>query len=81
MSATTQYGNDKRPYEVRPKGHVWKTNDYDRGIDIFGYDCGDHNGPVCVNCGYGFCHHCRELPESWCPKAKKPKKAKKAKRK
>ncbi len=58
-------------------GHVWKRNDYDRGIDIFGFSEGDHhNGPVCVNCGYGFCHHCEDKPSHVCPnakaKAKKP---------
>jgi hypothetical protein len=75
---------DKRPYQKNPRGHVWARNDYDkRTLDIFAYEAGSfHNGPRCVNCGYGFCHHCQAGPDHDCPKAKrKPKtKAKKAKR-
>lgn len=73
--------SDKLPYQSpNNRGHVWKRNDYDRSIDIFGKSAGHHNGPVCVNCGYGFCHHCQTGPDHDCPKAKrKPKK--KAKRK
>ena len=54
-----------RPYERNPMGHVWKTDDAG-GVDIFGFDGGTHNGPICVKCGYGFCHHCRELPDHPC---------------
>ena len=56
----------KRPYEKNPMGHVWKKNEYDGKVDIFGYDGGHHNGPVCMKCGYAFCHHCRDLPERAC---------------
>lgn len=56
----------QRPYEELPRGHVWKTNDYDKNTNIFGYEAGNHNGPECVKCGYGFCHHCHELPSEPC---------------
>lgn len=63
-------------YEVNPRGHVWKTRDDvgSEGIDIFGYEIGNHNGPICVNCGYGFCHHCEEIPDHDCPYATQDKK-------
>lgn len=39
-------------------GHVWKIDEYG-DVDLFAYYLGDyHNGPLCVNCGFGFCHHC-----------------------
>jgi hypothetical protein len=42
---------------VRPK-HEWK-GDADGSRDIFAYEEGDyHNGPCCVRCHFGFCHHC-----------------------
>jgi hypothetical protein len=68
---------DKKPYHGKGAlGHVWKRDEYDkRSIDIFGYEAGSyHNGPVCVNCGYGFCHHCQDGPTKPCPKAKKTRK-------
>lgn len=55
----------KRGYELNTRGHVWQ-KDEDGDIDIFGHESDPHNGPVCVRCGYGFCHHCHELPEVDC---------------
>lgn len=54
-----------RPYEVEARGHEWLRND-DGSVDIFGYDGDTHNGPRCVKCGYGFCHHCQSLPDEDC---------------
>lgn len=62
------------------RGHIWKRNGYNGAIDVFAHEEGNHNGPVCVNCGYGFCHHCKSGPDHDCPSAKKSKKRKKAKR-
>lgn len=48
--------------------HQWKREDGD--IDIFAYEAGHHNGPVCVRCGDGFCRHCE--PDCYryvCPEA------------
>jgi hypothetical protein len=57
-----------RPYELNPMGHVWRRNDYNEEVDVFGYEEGEyHNGPVCVRCGYGFCHHCGDRPCTPCP--------------
>ena len=58
--------------EVRKNhGHVWMTRkesdpdlydgdtEYDNQIDTFAYTPSEYcNGPVCKNCGYGFCQHC-----------------------
>jgi hypothetical protein len=48
-------------YPVDPSAvarqHAWK-RDEDGDIDIFAADDAPHNGPVCVRCGEGFCHHC-----------------------
>lgn len=45
--------------------HTWRLNDNE--IDIFGLDEGYHNGPICVVCGYSFCHHCYdEVPVKTC---------------
>jgi hypothetical protein len=57
---------DGHLYVDNPRGHVWKL-DEDGEIDYFGYDGDVHNGPLCVNCGYGFCHHCVRGPEHDCP--------------
>lgn len=49
--------------------HVWKTVDWGDGpeIDIFAVEYGDyHNGPACVRCGYGYCHHCQLEPDEHC---------------
>jgi hypothetical protein len=64
---------ERRPYQGRGAfGHVWKRDDFDKqSIDIFGKSGGYHNGPVCVNCGYGFCHHCQDKPTKPCPGKKK----------
>lgn len=37
--------------------HQMKKNK-DGNIDIFAYENGYHNGPVCEVCGKKFCHHC-----------------------
>ncbi len=76
MSATnSQRRAEKRPYQIKPRGHVWKKDG--RDLDIFAYNPSDpHNGPMCVNCGYGFCHHCHDGPDHDCPKAKKKGKRK-----
>jgi len=56
-------------YETEARGHVWKRDEDDGEIDIFAYEGGEyHNGPLCVNCGYGFCHHCNDLPDEACSK-------------
>lgn len=60
----------EREYEKDNKGHVWMLNE-DGNVDIFGYDVGDHNGPVCEKCGYGFCHHCSDVPKENCTEEKK----------
>ena len=52
-------------YEIESRGHDWKREE-DGSVDVFGYDGGTHNGPVCTACGYGFCHHCQELPSCDC---------------
>lgn len=56
----------ERDYVKNTRGHVWAT-DEDGVLDIFAYEGGDyHNGPKCVKCGYGFCHHCKEGPAKDC---------------
>ena len=55
------------PYELNPRGHVWR-KDPDGTVDIFGLEVGNHNGPICINCGYSFCHHCQQGPAEDCPK-------------
>ena len=50
------------------KGHKWKKKD--GRIDIFAYEDGYCNGPVCSVCGYGFCHHCHSVPLIPCSGAK-----------
>ena len=54
-----------RRYITERRGHTWRKNE--RGeIDIMAYNVGFHNGPVCEKCGYGFCHHCDEIPDEEC---------------
>ena len=54
------------PWEApNNRGHVWKTED-DGEVDIFGNGADFHNGPLCIRCGYEFCHHCQELPSEDC---------------
>jgi len=61
-----------RLYESNTHGHIWKKYDDSDSIDIFAYSTGDfHNGPRCVICGYGFCHHCAEEPSKECDKIKR----------
>jgi hypothetical protein len=55
-----------RPYITNTKGHVWKL-DEDGRVNEFAHEYEYHNGPVCVRCGYEFCHHCNDLPEKICP--------------
>jgi hypothetical protein len=52
-------------YRTNTHGHTWIRNE-DGEIDIFAYDHGDHNGPRCMVCGYGFCHHCKDEPSKEC---------------
>lgn len=41
---------------------------FDSGVDYFAYEAGQYcNGPICADCGLGFCHHCKpELYQSEC---------------
>jgi hypothetical protein len=55
-----------RDYEKNTRGHIWERC-ADGDIDIFAFDEGHHNGPVCSSCGYSFCHHCQEDPSIDCP--------------
>jgi|19_taG_2_1085344.scaffolds.fasta_scaffold00883_14 hypothetical protein len=54
------------PYVRDPQGHIWK--EIEAGvIDIFAWSEGDTcNGPRCIKCDRGFCHHCsnKRIPES-----------------
>lgn len=53
-------------YIKNPRGHVWQ--EFDGEIDVFAYEDGSyHNGPRCIKCGYGFCHHCQPGPDHDCP--------------
>lgn len=56
-----------REYELpeNARGHEWRRDD-DGEVDIFGVEYGHHNGPICVKCGYGFCHHCADGPGEDC---------------
>jgi hypothetical protein len=69
--------DSKLPADVRPvirggwkerRKHKWKRNSYGT-IDYFaGVDCGYHNGPLCLKCGFSFCEHCHpEGYDSECP--------------
>ena len=51
------------------RGHVWET--WDNGeVNIMAWNPADpHNGPRCVKCGYGYCHHCQDGPDEDCPAA------------
>ena len=66
--------------QLIPGGHGFAKNDYDDEIDTFGYEAGYCNGPRCVFCDSGFCHHCSNEHEyEMCPRApivvqEKPKK-------
>jgi hypothetical protein len=56
-----------RPYVINNRGHEWMLKENGL-IDIFGYTAaaGWCNGPVCVKCGYGFCHHHHSEPQEDC---------------
>ena len=56
-----------RDYEKNTMGHQW-AEIWEGEVDIFAYEEGEfHNGPRCVKCGYGFCHHCNPMPSHPCP--------------
>jgi hypothetical protein len=38
--------------------HKWKLYPTTGEVDIFGYEVGHCNGPVCEVCHFGGCHHC-----------------------
>lgn len=52
--------------KIKHNNHLWETysgagtsDKNNDEIDICAYMAGDiHNGPRCMICGYGFCHHC-----------------------
>ena len=51
-------------YITNPKGHVWSIDEEGGKVNIFAMSEGFHNGPICVNCGYSFCEHCKtDIPE------------------
>ena len=52
-------------YALNHHGHTWKRDENGK-IDIFAYDHNFHNGPRCIVCGYGFCHHCQDEPTEEC---------------
>lgn len=54
-----------RSYIQNSKGHLWKKNE-SGSVDIFGLEADPHNGPLCVQCGYAFCHHCDHEPKYTC---------------
>jgi len=56
------------PYVKNNRGHVWETVHGDIHIFAF-HPCDPHNGPRCIKCGYGFCHHCQDGPDNDCPNA------------
>jgi len=43
-------------------GHVWETKE-DGTINMWSLNNEPHNGPRCVNCQKGFCHHCHDLTD------------------
>lgn len=47
---------------IEDHGHKLR-RDEDGGIDIFGLDYENHNGPICVRCLKAWCHHCRDSVE------------------
>jgi hypothetical protein len=42
--------------------HEWYLND-DGEIDTSAYYEENHNGPMCMRCGYSYCHHCQDGPD------------------
>ena len=63
--------NRPHPYETSPRGHKWAVIEGTDELDIMAYTDGVMcNGPRCVKCGYGFCHHCSKYKVSHpCPHA------------
>jgi hypothetical protein len=58
-------------YETDTRGHKWQ--EFGGEVDIFAYSDGDiHNGPRCTVCGYGFCHHCQNVPDESCSGSENP---------
>lgn len=55
-----------KDYITNTKGHEWKLDEDDGEVDIFALDYDIHNGPMCINCGYSFCHHCDKEPLEYC---------------
>lgn len=39
--------------------HSWCLNDMGE-IDLFAYESGFHNGPICEVCEFDFCEHCEK---------------------
>lgn len=63
---TTIYPAEKAAID-NPRGHVWRRNDYDGEVDFMAHDYDKHNGPACINCGYGYCVWCNETgPDEEC---------------
>ena len=46
--------------------HDWKKYDGIGEVDICAFEIGNHNGPRCVRCGYGYCTHCEDGPQEPC---------------
>ena len=57
-------------WEINTHGHIWQKDD-DGSINIFAFESGNHNGPVCIKCGYSFCHHCQDKVDQECQLDKK----------
>lgn len=51
--------------------HDWLKNE-DGSVDIFAMDADTHNGPRCIRCNYGYCHHCQTRPTQPCVKSPVP---------
>lgn len=66
-AARMQAGSTGRLMATDQMGHEWE-RDQDGEIDFMAYDADPepHNGPRCVRCGYGFCHHCQSGPSEPC---------------
>lgn len=54
---------EPQQHDFTPLKHTWKTYEDGSGaIDISaGVDADYHNGPLCTECGYAECHHCRDV--------------------
>lgn len=63
----SEYKPKPFPWELESRGHVWRCLPETNVPDIFALEHGRHNGPICVNCGYTFRHHCERLPSCDCP--------------